>query len=743
MTRFARTAAMSIAFGHRGRVHGNARWLRTLAVFGGLLALQLCFISLAVTALSYQRRMDVGQARAPFASEEFVLEQNRAEAEHRPPSIQPSFLYALRGDTLADGFQFDIAVVADPASGAEPPPGLDRWPLPGQVFLSPALVADGEDELIANRYGTLVGLISDTGLSAPDERFAYVNPKPGTFPHQSLVPYQRFGSDTERSWFSLSMPSLGEAGYIYPAAFMIATIICLALVPALVLIVAARSMGGQERRQRYVTFRVLGATPTSESWARFGDVAIPTAVASVVGIGVAILITRRRIVVPFTRFELPQRQLQEHAGGLVAVATVAIALGLIILIAEPARRQVQSTSLGLANTPIRRWTYTISPAGYIAALWVPSWLDPAGRTVWQLTYFGFVLIGLLGMPFLLNSVTKMGSRALAVVARRNGWPEGLVAGRLLASHPTSTVVLMATICMATGILFQGLFFGNAMQDMARRAIQISKSLDGRVAVADFDYGIKTLPAIRESLRGRAELATLTLEGEVAQLTGTCPALYALGVRCSPGMHDAPGPILAFAAAPNEIQNYNVTVAAAEFSARDGTAQRLLIVSSQSLDLPAVQAAVIQNGWPNSSPSSPAFGFAGSALANANQSRWMVVFGLAGVVFVVAAIGLANLNEYYRRARELAPMAAFTPTPRPFVLVAFLLLFVPLCLAGSAGVGLAVVMAQVPVSIGLTPPYGGEAARMILVAVWCFATASAVAGSLVSLQAAAHWRSGHA
>jgi len=740
VSEYAGRVAVAIGFGHRARVHGSARWLRTWAIFGGLVALQLCFISLVLTALSYQQRMDVGQARAPFSTEAFVLEQNRAEAEGRIPSIQPSFKYALRGDTLADGFQHDLAIVTDPRQGAAPPPGLDRWPSPGEVFLSPALARDGAAESVASRYGRLVGLIGEDGLSAPDERFAYVSPRPGTFPRESLISYERFGSDNERSWFSLSLPSLGESGYIYPAAFMMATIVCLALVPALVLATIARSMGGQERRQRYITFRVLGAAPGSQYWARFGDAAMPSAAAALIGLVIAYVLTRLRVVVPITSFELPLKQLQQHAGTLFVAVLSAIALGLVVLLLEPARQGASSTSLRPADAPIRPWTYLLSPAAYIAALWAPTWLDPTGRTVWQLTYFSLVVVGLLGVPFLLHSVTKGASLALAATARRRRWPSALLAGRLLAAHPASTVALMATVCVATGILFQALFFANAMQDLARRAIQISQSLDGRVAVADFDYGIKTLPAIREALGTEAELAMLTFEGKVAQLTGACPALAALEVRCSPGRHDVAGPILSFAAAPHEVRSYDVTVAALESGARAGAAQRLIIVGPRSLNLPAVQAAVIQNGWPNASPSSPAFGFAGSALANANQSKWMVLFGLAGVAFLVSAVGLANLNEYRRRADEVAPVTAFTATPRPFIVVPFLLLFLPLCLAGISGVGLALTMAQVPVSIGLTPPYGQEAARLIVIAVLGFAVASAAVGSFTSMNAADSWRS---
>ncbi|MDR0505025.1 MAG: hypothetical protein LBG70_04375, partial [Bifidobacteriaceae bacterium] len=52
--------------------------------------------------------------------------------------------------------------VTDPQ--AAPPPGIDRWPKPGEVFVSPALAATAFGDGFVARYGHLAGTIARQAL---------------------------------------------------------------------------------------------------------------------------------------------------------------------------------------------------------------------------------------------------------------------------------------------------------------------------------------------------------------------------------------------------------------------------------------------------------------------------------------------------------------------------------------------------------------------------------------------------
>ena len=91
-----------------------------------------------------------------------------AAADGRSPAV----LWRGVRDTTGAG-PHDVVYVEPLDAGAAPPPGLPRWPAPGEVFLSPALIRAAGNEQIQTRYGTFAGRIGDDGLASPAERLAY------------------------------------------------------------------------------------------------------------------------------------------------------------------------------------------------------------------------------------------------------------------------------------------------------------------------------------------------------------------------------------------------------------------------------------------------------------------------------------------------------------------------------------------------------------------------------------------
>ncbi|MFI2264484.1 hypothetical protein [Streptomyces tubercidicus] len=156
----------------RGRIHhmlrigraagrtaegGRARFWALLAATA-VVAVTLC--SLVATAATWEGREQRGAARVPTL------------ADH---GHQAAALWSRYWDSC-QGRQFTVVVIAPLTKDAPLPPGVARWPAPGEVFLSPALAEGPASEDFTHRYGTSVGTVSAEGLASPGERLAYVRP---------------------------------------------------------------------------------------------------------------------------------------------------------------------------------------------------------------------------------------------------------------------------------------------------------------------------------------------------------------------------------------------------------------------------------------------------------------------------------------------------------------------------------------------------------------------------------------
>jgi hypothetical protein len=132
-------------------------WLLICGAFG---ALMLTFAVILGQALD--RAEDVAKARAP-----------RLALQHPAEPVVGRWL--VRRDAIG-GRDFPVIFVAREREAA-PPPGLSRWPEPGEFFVSPALAM--ADDSIASRYGKLAGVIAPQGLTDAGEWLVYLqSPRP-------------------------------------------------------------------------------------------------------------------------------------------------------------------------------------------------------------------------------------------------------------------------------------------------------------------------------------------------------------------------------------------------------------------------------------------------------------------------------------------------------------------------------------------------------------------------------------
>ncbi len=144
--------------------------------------------------------VQLGQARSTAASP-IPIEAHEGD---------PKLLY-LPAFGEIDNHPVTVVVLEPLTADAPLPPGLSRWPAPGQAYVSPQLT----NELVGSRaqlYGEVAGSIDPAGLETPTERRVYLRPAADTLQTQVMAPVQGFGY---RNWFD----AIHGTGYLISQQF--------------------------------------------------------------------------------------------------------------------------------------------------------------------------------------------------------------------------------------------------------------------------------------------------------------------------------------------------------------------------------------------------------------------------------------------------------------------------------------------------------------------------------------------
>ncbi|MFG2346545.1 hypothetical protein [Streptomyces phaeochromogenes] len=224
-----------------------------LFLAAGLMMLGLS--GLALVDATYEGRAVRGASRTPH-----ILQQGSADTAVA--------LWAWGNDDVA-GRQHSVTYVEPLVQNAPLPPGLSKWPEPGEAVLSPALIRAGEQERVESRYGKLAGTIGKEGLQAPEERFAYVRPRANLLDKRDMYPLKGFGVPAGSAGVgeSMSIPDLsvlaaGVAGFV--------------LLPTGALVLVSARAGSTARERRLTLFEALGASRGARGIFTLGEGAVPT-----------------------------------------------------------------------------------------------------------------------------------------------------------------------------------------------------------------------------------------------------------------------------------------------------------------------------------------------------------------------------------------------------------------------------------------------------------------------------------
>jgi hypothetical protein len=149
-------------------------------------------------------------------------------------------------------------------------PGIEAPPAPGQYYASPALqrlIESTPAEELGDRYGKFAGIIDDSALPGPDALVVITGVTEAQLrqgPAAMLV--------TE-----FTTNPYGESASLYRTALLVGGIAV--LFPVLLLVSIATGLGAAQRRERFATLRLIGASPRLVA----GMAAVETAIPSLAG----------------------------------------------------------------------------------------------------------------------------------------------------------------------------------------------------------------------------------------------------------------------------------------------------------------------------------------------------------------------------------------------------------------------------------------------------------------------------
>ncbi|MBP2705383.1 ABC transporter permease [Microbispora sp. RL4-1S] len=425
------------------------------------------------------------------------------------------------------------------AEGTRPPvpPGVARFPGPGEVVVSPALKAllDSPDgRLFAPRLrgARVIGTIADAGLSGPGELAFYLGD--GALTERATARIDRFGQ-----------AGLEHEGLSPLLVLLVVIIFVVLLLPIAVFLASAVRFGGERRDQRLAALRLIGADPRMTRRIAAGEATAGALLG--LGVGALLFLAGRQVAPFFTVWDVSVFAADVRPGLpltaliVVAVPVVSVAAGLAAL------RGVAIEPLGVTRratvTRRRLWWRLIPPAAGLLVL-APMLGDGGvqGSAGQYQAAAGAVLL-LLGAVALLPWLIDL------VVRRLGGGPVGwqLAVRRLRFDSGTPVrLVNGITVAVAGTIGLQMLFAGAQSQSITEtghdaagpQVIVQTHTFTDRAGLLSRLRSTPGVTAADASVRLTTQPARPPRAGEalVELREADCASLahYARLGRCSPG-----------------------------------------------------------------------------------------------------------------------------------------------------------------------------------------------------------------
>ncbi|MCY0925861.1 ABC transporter permease [Streptomyces sp. H27-H1] len=533
---------------------GREGWTRTLLTGVGVgLGVALLLVTSAIPS-AMGARDDRGSARdtatAPTAGR-----------------AGPDTVLTARADQTYRSYGVDGLLVQP--EGADPalPPGLKKYPGPGELAVSPALdklMKTTEGKLLRERLdGEIVSTIGDSGLVGPGDLYFYEGSDQLAAVADGAVesPYVKRITGFDNSYESESLDPV--------LALLVVLVFVALLMPVAVFIAAAVRFGGDRRDRRLAALRLVGADGRMVRRIAAGEALAGSLIGLALGTGFFLAV--RQLAPVFSMYQRsvfpadldPTPWLVALVALTVPAAAVAVTLfALRGMVIEP---------LGVVRTatPGRRriwWRLLLPVAGIgLLAPMIGRGNDGGAFNQWQVS--GGVVLLLVGVTALLPWILE---RVVGGLGGRGSVSCQLAVRRLqVTSGSAARLVNGIAVAVAGAIALQMMFAGTSGQyteetgqDPSRAALSVlSRSssperldvLAKGLAATEGVTGVLALTSVSAARAAEVETADVSLE------IGSCSALSELAVL--PSCKD--GDVFVLAPAPGAEVNRDSSAAAGE------------------------------------------------------------------------------------------------------------------------------------------------------------------------------------
>lgn len=598
-----------------------------------------------------------------------------------------------------DGQYVDVIHIDPLVDDAPLPPGLDRWPEPGEVVPAPALAADPAFSSWVAQVGWNGGhVIGPEGLTDAGERVAYHRPA-GEIVRDAGTYVSGFGVPHE-----VSSGMIGSALRTKPLAVFLESYTAFVLVPALVLLLVVVRIDGRRRNARLAVLRVLGGSirhRIAMVWgSSFTGVVFGAAVALVV---LAVLLVAD-ITVPVVGYGLRAADLRASALDLFVALLAALSVLMVVLFTANQGR-IARAAHGAQAAQIRVHPAAAALCPFLTWVAVMAYAQavPYGPNVTTLTYYAGVLLVASTLPLMVAGVTTGLSRGIVRWARNRARPATLVAARQVLFDSRGVLTIGASLAVVILLTVQVQIFSGKLSAQAVEAASLQQLTGDRLLNVELRGDRILQESARTVLRRHGQIllyfGSPNTGDTTVHITGSCAALDAAGLGCTEG----PRSILEMTRETRAIvglaggQSIEVTVddAVDAWSAVPyGWWGNLALVSpGPQLDSLAINTELADLSTPASTVTPISDSWLVAAADSTAKSRWLTVFGWCTVALLVLALGAASLIEQLEVTRSTRAWSVLGASRRSIAAVNGWRIALPMSLSVVSGALITVWLAQ--------------------------------------------------
>jgi hypothetical protein len=276
----------------------RSSWGRMAGIGGGV-AIGVCLVLLLWSAANglaqrdargaWLREMGQTSVTVPLATDGSPPDGRTATARPEPiPLTLDTILLGSLQDVFRDQLISHRDIAALPGATVKIP-GIAAPPAPGQYYASPALqrlIESTPAGELGDRYGQFAGIIDDSALPGPD---ALVVISGATEARLRQGPVAMLVTEFTTNPY-------GESASLYRTALLVGGIAV--LFPVLLLVSIATGLGAAQRRERFATLRLIGASPRLVVGMAAVETAIPSLAGALLGVVMAIAFRPAAVQIP-------------------------------------------------------------------------------------------------------------------------------------------------------------------------------------------------------------------------------------------------------------------------------------------------------------------------------------------------------------------------------------------------------------------------------------------------------------